>query len=443
MKKLLWRAAHPDTSADTEPIDTSTEARLNRLIDTIDAQESKAYGAALALLRTMGDAAVPTLVESFSQSAGFRAVPVCWLLADLGGPQVLDLLYTILLYSAEPGDEQLADEVAAKLEQQGNLSTDRLIASLGDPRAHVRSRAAWYLHWGVESEARDRIVEALAPLADDPDESVRNSVAITLRQSGDRRIIGPLLTILRQATTPSHKIAVLQAFEQMPDRQVIDDCLRLLKDPDKWVRACAASVLGATGDGRALEPLLQLLIEMPSQTFASEALARLDNVSEAVDYLLEILDNAKQPMPLRARAAEILGAIGDRRARPLLTQLAHTDDDRLRFSALIGLSKLGDPESVRVLIERLANDAGWVRRGTIELFATLKNAQAVDPLIRELEKETQAVELHYLVLALRNQGSPRAVRPLRALLERTHPANTPLLRETEAAIDALKASQYD
>jgi len=443
MKKQLWRAARANTTSDVPPADPTTTTELQRLIDLIEAPESDVYQEALALLRSMGESALPTLLQMLSESADFRAVSIVWLMADLGGAQARDVLYTIMLYSTEPGDDQLADEVAHKLEQQGDLSADRLIAALGTSRAKVRARAAWYLHWHVESEAREAIIAALMPLAHDPDEQVRNNVAITLRQSGDPRAVPALLTILRQARSPSHKIAVLQALEQMPDRRAVDDCLQLLNDEDKWVRFCAAGVLGAIGDGRALAPLLHMLVAAPEQTFASQALARLENIGEAVDDLLEIVSDPAQPTLLRARAAEILGQSGDRRVGPILTQLAYTDDDRLRLSALTGLSKLGDPESVRVLIDHLANDGGWVRRGTIELFTTLRTAQAVDPLIRELENETQPVELYYLVLALRNQGSPRAIKPLRALLARTPEANKPLLQETRAAIDALKASQYD
>lgn len=438
MNNHLWRKPPGKRFINDGVITRPTPDELELMIDILEEVESPEYDRLLEYAAARGATAVPRLAAILEKSQGYRALVVVCLLSDLGGDQAHAVLYETLLYRNWPGDDQLADEVALKLEKNGGLSAPRLIAALADPRAEVRARAAWYLHWITAPADLPRIVEAVLPMAADPDAHVRDCVATVLRQVSDARAVPALMTILRQAQIPSHKINVLSAFEQMPDRRAVHEIVPLLKDADAWVRARAASALGAIGDEQALAPLLESIVDEPERTFAADALVKLDRFDHANDYLIAILEDDEQPTALRARAAEILGHSRDARTTAILRQCACGPDDRLRLSALVGLSKLGDPESMQLVVDAITDPVSWVRRGVIEVFTTLKCRQAVAPLIQGLEQMINSVDLYYVVMALRHQGDPRAVAPLQTLIDYTHPANVELLEAIHTTIAELQ-----
>ena len=103
----------------------------------------------------------------------------------------------------------------------------------------------------------------------------------------------------------------IQALREIRDSGAVDGLITALSDDDRHVREKAAEALAASGDLRAVEPLIALIQED--------------------EYVI-------------LRAAEALGKIGDSRAvNPLIVLLDHRDG-RLRKSvarALVGLYQGG------------------------------------------------------------------------------------------------------
>jgi len=82
-----------------------------------------------------------------------------------------------------------------------------------------------------------------------------------LGASGDRRALEPLLEALREAD-PFTREAAARALGQLGDRRAVDGLLAALHDPWWNVRAAACQALGQLRDRRAWEPLLVHLMEV-------------------------------------------------------------------------------------------------------------------------------------------------------------------------------------
>lgn len=95
----------------------------------------------------------------------------------------------------------------------------------------------------------------------------------------------------------------------------------------KWSRLAAIYSLGFLAEGSAVEPLLQ------------------------------ILSDSKEPVALRAHAAEALGNIGDPRAVPRLAEMLRCETSpSLHTSCRYALEEIGGPEA------RAALQAAWSPR---------------------------------------------------------------------------------
>jgi phycocyanobilin lyase subunit alpha len=85
--------------------------------------------------------------------------------------------------------------------------------------------------------------------------------------------------------------------------------------------------------------------------------------------------------PLRRKAAEALGRIGDRRAVPALIQALECEDLFLRETAAWALSRIGDPSASTALLALLASDQTQPYEVLIETLGDLRTTEAV-PFIR-------------------------------------------------------------
>ncbi len=134
---------------------------------------------------------------------------------------------------------------------------------------------------------------------------------------------------------------------------------------DWWTTAVPAALeLGKSGDARAVEPLIALLIkentDMRSREAAAKALGML-NDARAVLPLIAILRN--QDCWLRPLAAEALGHLKDPRVvGPLIDAVLDLPRPRDGFGAMhpaiVALGEIGDPRAVPVLAN-LLNDDGF------------------------------------------------------------------------------------
>lgn len=109
-----------------------------------------------------------------------------------------------------------------------------------------------------------------------------------------------------------------------------------------------------------------------------------------------------------------------------------------RREAALELGKLKSPRAVSPLIAALKDPEPMVRLDASGALIEI-GGPAVDPLIRSVRKETDSIFLWNAIRVLEEIGDPRAVSPLRDILEKqTDPA---VQQITKYALDKLQRSK--
>jgi len=206
-------------------------------------------------------------------------------------------------------------------------------------------------------------------------------LAASVVYAGETPKAGKLLPLLKHRD-PAQRLYAVRGLGSLKTASAVEPLIGTLDDTDAHVREAAASALGAIGDARAVPPLIAALKHkhVPLRAAAAAALGELKD-ARAVAPLIEALDNAEQVQtaavaalaaigapalePLVAalkakapavppRAAEALGALGDKRAVEPLLAVLKTADRRTVCSAAEALGKLGAPRATKPLTDLLA-----------------------------------------------------------------------------------------
>lgn len=207
-----------------------------------------------------------------------------------------------------------------------------------------------------------------------------------------------------------------QILGDMGDRRALPVLLRALGDVDAELRARAAHALGAIGDERASDRLLERLLVDPVP-FVRIAVARaLATVAteRAMQRLVEAL--ADPEWWVRLRAIEALENIGAP-ARDLLVATLSDPDPQIRRETARALEGIG---VMAASIETIRE--GGYDEATGELLVEIGRAGNIEPLLDELESDDEPL-LQVMVRILGRIENPRAGRELAALLDRVESAS--------------------
>lgn len=164
-----------------------------------------------------------------------------------------------------------------------------------------------------------------------------------------------LLEALHHPADAQVRQAAAQALGETGDKRAVEGLLSVLQDKELLVREAAALALGNIGDIRAIEPLIAALQDSEADMRAA-AVAGLVNLgdAQAVEPLIAILqDNDKT---VRRTVALGLGLLGDARAVAPLRVLLKDSEEYVRGGAEGGLALLGhfsvDEDEEPLAIER-------------------------------------------------------------------------------------------
>lgn len=266
---------------------------------------------------------------------------------------------------------------------KGYLRTDvnQSIRNLKDKDPSVRREAVWAL-WAQGKIEDDRAVEALIKALSDEEPNVRKAA------------FGTLASIY-----PKWRQSELA-------RRAIGDFVADLKDKDPSVRRGAAWALGKTEDARVVKPLIGALCdEDPEiQLEVVGALASIDPewpqgelARRAIpDFAADLKD--KEPS-VRWRAAWALGEVEDARAVEPLIEALSDKDPKVQRDVLWALASV-DPDWRQSELARraipgfaavLKDGDRWARRMAALRLGEIKDASAVEPLIRALRDKDASV----------------------------------------------------
>jgi HEAT repeat protein len=216
----------------------------------------------------------------------------------------------------------------------------------------IRFQAAYVLGLLRDARAIPSLVKALR----DPHYAVRAASAVALGKLG-----GPLASVALLSVSgepePWVRAEVARALGLLGDREAWTRLVRLLGDPDFGVRLEAVRALGRLGEKGAVLALARLVEERGEEDeISAEARRALRALKPVIDleemlFLLRAGGDRHQ----RARAAVVLGELGDLRALPVLIDTLLDADAHVRGFAAHALGAFGDQralEALRQLVER-------------------------------------------------------------------------------------------
>lgn len=250
------------------------------------------------------------------------------------------------------------DRLTRLLELTG--AVDDTVVELSSRRRIVRREAA-------EALAEIRSVTAAEPLLEeleDPDPDVRLAAADALAELGAPWSVGPILEItdeLSEARPGASAAILLTLGRRLPAS--LEDAMHERRSAD--LRRIAAAVIGAL---RLADhaPLLRRALEGDDDELVARAARGLGSIGDvdAVDRLIELLDDRGRTWFVRLAAAEALGEIGDPIAAPVLEGVLYDDNWQLRARVARSLRLLG-PAGEPGLDRALAATAPGVRAQAI------------------------------------------------------------------------------
>jgi HEAT repeat protein len=130
------------------------------------------------------------------------------------------------------------------------------------------------------------------------------------------------------------------------------------------------------------------------------------------------LSNTQKDTNTRMEAAMTLGQAKNPKYLQFLTEALKDSNKAIRWTAAEALWEMGDKKAVPALIEYLEKDEAyeWGKVVTMNALASLKDPQAVEPLIRVLESPNPFLRRSAAV-ALFTIGDQRAIPVLIGLLK--------------------------
>lgn len=220
--------------------------------------------------------------------------------------------------------------------QRETRAIDQLVTILcTDDSLNVQEDATWSLV-RMGSDA----VAALLPAFEDDDPKVRHNIVHTLG-----------------------KIA---------DTHALDTLIRATSDADQTVRYKAIYALGQIGHVDALDALIAALGDDVQEVswMAREVLEGYG--AKATTHLIAALDHASTDV--QELVISLLGDTGDERAVEPLIALVAASDWQIRFAAIQALGELGDSRALPVLLALVDEDDARIRAIAKAMSAQLSSA---------------------------------------------------------------------
>jgi HEAT repeat protein len=315
-------------------------------------------------------------------------------------------------------DEALSEVCLAALESMGEVVEEAIDAAWGGLDADARRGACRLFGMTAGDRSTARLVASL----EDPDATVRTAAAISLGQRAVGEALAPLIHRLEKSAVDDdlegeeERAAVTGALVAIAGasgaaggdpalaERAIEMLNALLKGAADNVRLAVASVLGRIGRPEDLEVVTLLLKDASAEVrrAAVQALSRLDPGSMAEPLRLAIADESPD---VRIAAAIALGASGSGELFADLQCLSADEDARVRATAVqvLGERFLGDDDPERraaamAVMHVARDDEAPVALAVVEAASAVgaRAATHVTPLLRRREPEVVREAVRYL-----------------------------------------------
>ena len=276
---------------------------------------------------------------------------------------------------------------------------EHLLAALQDKDEDVRAETMWALYGAPLDAVYDHIIAGLK------DEAVRVRFGATsiLRDHPDSRAVGPLLAVLKDENEDQQvRINAIQALGAVGDERAVEPLMESCKAPQSDVRAVSAEALGRLREARAVG----LLISMLDDESGAVCVAAASALGEIGDpkAIRPLLENG------RARPYGALNKLSKKTIKPFREAL-RSENPRARGLAVTYVGREGSSDDALLLLPLLHDEDVQVRIKTVVALGLLRNSRAVRPLVEVLEDPQPGLRIA-AAEALNALGDEQALEPL-------------------------------
>jgi len=223
------------------------------------------------------------------------------------------------------------------------------------------------------------VLTQVREIAADPDPAVRQYVVIVLRDLGLLEDVPRVRAMLKREKSAPVREEIYKMLSKLTAPDSVDDCIAGLEDPVEQVAAAAADALGRLcekGNGQPAEKL-----------------------AGGVEALIRRMERPIATSQLRGDLIEAMADIADPKFAPFLVKHARADEKEpaIRQAALRGIGRIGQPEHLEIVLERLSSDTHvGVREAAAEAVGQLghrpEHLQALRGRLDPKAKETAGAQ---------------------------------------------------
>lgn len=356
-----------------------TEETLPLLMQLLSDPAKEVCDAAAKALETLGTPAVPLLVGSLESGAGDpeqvgRLVRVLGAIGDIRG---INPLLEIFEEADRPTRERIAESLVA---------IDRKLAGTGRVSTLMKEGYAW-LRFRIASTLGREALPAAGELLLEIIESTQTDEDLArLKNFPDSGIVQVARESLAGVRTAA---AELLGALNLPDtvKMILARMQKADGENRRWLVRC----LGFVQKDASVAALIELVKKEDSglsASFLGKVLKRIP-LPSTVDRTLSALASASATV--RARAAEVLGILGDVRGVGKLSELTRDADEEVRLAALGSLERIGSNQAFDALGRAVKDVSPAVRRRAVEALLHLPDDRAITVLGTALQDRVAEV----------------------------------------------------
>jgi HEAT repeat protein len=288
----------------------------------------------------------------------------------------------------------------------------------------------------VPGDKKAAVPDLIALLKDAP--KVRAEAAQALGEAGDPSAVQPLADALdlgdsggRASDTREANREIAKALGVLHSRAAVPTLLKLTRSGDDFTQVAAIDALGDLGDAQAVKPLMELAESDSVEPFkAKKALLALGKLgaADAAPTIMKMLFRERSGVSFFPEAAFATSQIGRPMSAPLLAVLKGQNpelrtwarEQKVLEGALYAkaaqlLGDVGDAAAIPALVEKLAykdEDVRvqyLVRLCAAESLGRLRAKEAVKPLTELIVKEQEPNVRDTFCTAVARIGDPGAI----------------------------------
>jgi HEAT repeat protein len=235
----------------------------------------------------------------------------------------------------------------------------------------------------------------------------------------------------------------MHALCEIRDPRATTFLIEALKDPEHYVRDCAAKGLGKARDPAAVPALITYLADSDKGA-RMRAVKALDGIGDrdrsAVPALIEMLNDRRLRADERVAVSEALGSIGDPVAIPALIEMfkeVKTDYGARQIGRTI--KKIGGSSALFFLHQDLTSSDRTTCNKAVAALGEIPGPTTLALLIGVLRDPKAAVHTELLANTLGDSADEKTLQPLIQALKDAHPV---VRRRAAAALEVVVGKEY-